>query len=66
VVAARRRDHAGCGHLARQEICEGAARLERTGVLEQLQFQGETRSLEAEIRAVDFDERGAANMGPYD
>ncbi len=39
VVAARRRDDAGLRNLAREQIGEGAARLERAGMLLELQLQ---------------------------
>src|SRR5690348_5245860 len=64
MIATRRRNHARRRHCARQHIRERAARLERSGVLQQLEFENDPDRLETEVRAVDFDDRSAPDMWP--
>jgi len=64
VIAAGRRDHAGLRHLAQQQIGEGAARLERAGMLQLFQLQGDRAPSETEIAAGDLDYRRAPDIGP--
>ena len=49
VIAARGRDHAGCRHLAQQQVREGSPRLERAGMLQQLQLEQPALRRQAEI-----------------
>ena len=51
VIAAGRRDHAGRRHLAQQQVGEGAARLERSRVLEELELERQRERREAEVAA---------------
>jgi len=55
VIAAGGRDHAGRWDLAGQQICEGAAALERTGMLQELELEDDRPGREAEIRGIDLD-----------
>ena len=64
MVAARGGDDAGRRHCAAQQIGEGAARLERTGVLQEFELEEEGAGLEAEIGAGESDDRGAADVRP--
>ena len=57
MIAARRRDHTGGGHIAGQQMCERAACLERAGALQQFELERDARMRDAEIRTVDFDHR---------
>ena len=57
VVAAGGRDDAGGRRLSQQQIGEGAARLERAGVLEELELQRERDRADAELVAADRDHR---------
>jgi hypothetical protein len=62
MVAAGGRDHAGRGDGTLQQVGERAARLERAGMLEQLQLEGEGRRGEAELGGVGAQQRGVADV----
>ena len=64
MVAAGRRDHTGLRHVAGQEIGESAARLERAGVLKQLELERQRVTGKTEVAAVDFDDRRPPDKGP--
>ena len=64
VIAARGGDHAGRRRLPRQQVGEGAARLERAGVLQQFKLQHEALAVEPEIGGIDPDDRRAPDIGP--
>ena len=64
MVAARRRDHSGLRYLAGQQIREGAARLERPRVLQELELERQRMAGQAELGAVDLDDRRAPDVGP--
>jgi len=66
VIAAGCRDDAGFRQLAGQHIGKGAARLERSRVLEQLELERECRRGQAKLLAIDLDDRRAPNMWPDD
>jgi hypothetical protein len=59
---------AGCGNdacrgnLAGQQIREGAPRLERSGMLEQLQLEDKADGIEAEVRTVHRNHRRTADV----
>jgi len=42
MITAGSRDHAGWRHIAHQQIREGAARLEGTGMLQELQLKDDS------------------------
>ena len=64
VVAARCGGDAGGGNLPEEQVGERAARLERAGVLAQLELEDQAdRRVEAEVVAAGFDDRGAADVG---
>src|SRR5207253_6757357 len=53
MVAARGRDHAGLRYVTGQEIGESAARLERAGMLKQLQLERQRMAGKAELGGID-------------
>jgi hypothetical protein len=57
VIAARSRRHAGRRDVAQQQVGEGAARFERAGMLQLLQLEDEAGARDAEVGAVDRDDR---------
>ena len=61
VIAAGRRDDAGRGHLARQEIIERSAWLERSGMLQELEFQHQW-TIDPERPRLDRDHRRFADV----
>jgi hypothetical protein len=65
VIAARSRADARRRNPTHQEIGEGAARLERAGVLHELEFERERHRIEAEVAAVRFHHRRAPDVRPY-
>ena len=62
VIAARRGDDARRRHLARQEIGEGAARLERAGVLQKLKLERQPPEGKPEIARLDRQDRRPPHM----
>ena len=62
VISARRGGDARGRDVAHQKIGEGAARLERSGVLQQFELQPEPRGLEAEFGGIDFNYGGAPDV----
>src|SRR5687767_5687790 len=62
VIAARCRDDTGRRHGPKQQIGEGAARLERAAVLEQLQLAVNRPRLEPEIREVHCNDGCTSNV----
>ena len=64
MVAARRRDHAGCGNFSGQQIRESATRLEGTRMLKQLQLESEPVGFDPDIGAGDLDHRRATEVRP--
>jgi hypothetical protein len=64
VIAAGRRNHAACRNRSRQQVGEGAARLERARMLQAFEFQRHRPRREAEILHVDLDDRRIADMRP--
>ena len=62
VIAAGCGDNTCLGDVARQEIGESPARLERASVLEQLQLENQWRASESEIGGIDLDERCAPDV----
>ncbi len=66
VVATGRRDYAGFGDFASEQIGEGAAGFERASVLQQFQFKDEADRIQAEVGAGDFEDGRAAHVGPDD
>src|SRR6184192_3661121 len=63
MIAARSRDHACLGNVARQQVGEGAACFERTCMLQQFQLEDDADTVEAEVGAIDFDDRCPADVG---
>ena len=63
VIPAGSRDHARRRHLAHQQVGECAARFERSGMLQKFELEDQGAA-EAEIRAVDLENRRAADVGP--
>jgi hypothetical protein len=55
VVATGRGDDAHSGWLARQKVREGAAGLERAGVLQLLEFQRQRERRQPEVGTADGD-----------
>ena len=64
MIATGRRHHAGLRHVAGQQIGESAARLERAGMLKQLQLERQPMAGEAELRAIDLNDRRSPDEGP--
>jgi hypothetical protein len=64
VIAARRRGDTSRGHLAHEQVGEGAARLERSGMLQQLELEADGGRAEAELGAIDLDDGRAADVRP--
>jgi hypothetical protein len=64
VIAAGGRDDTGRGDIAHEQVGEGAARLERAGVLDELELAAQAQSAQSEIGAVDLDDRRPANVRP--
>jgi len=68
VVAAGRRDNSGLRRLSREQVGEGAARLERSGVLQEFELQDERLApgfaTEAEIAGRDPNDRRVPDIGP--
>jgi hypothetical protein len=62
VIAAGSGNDAGLGNLAQQQVGERTARFERSGMLEQFEFEGEGNAGKTEVGAVGFDDRRAANV----
>jgi hypothetical protein len=63
VIAPGGGDDTSRRHLAQQQIGEGAARLERARMLEQLELEGKRHTIEAEIGAREAQQRGLADVG---
>src|SRR5262249_22648750 len=57
MVTARRGNHAGFGDVARQQIREGAAHLERAGALQQFELERDAGFPRADVAAVDLHDR---------
>ena len=57
VIAAGRGHHTGSWNVPRQQVGEGAARLERSGMLQELQLEGEGVYGEAEVGSVQPQQR---------
>ncbi len=55
-------DHTGRWNGPGQQIVEGAARLERTGVLHELQLEGERKRRQADLGAIHSQHRRAPHM----
>ena len=55
MVAAGRRDHALLRALARQQVGEGTARLERPRMLQELELEAQRLAGQPEIRGIDLD-----------
>ena len=66
MIAAGCRDDAGFRDLAGQQIGEGAARLERARVLQQLELERECRCRQTKLVAIDLDDGRAPDMRPDD
>jgi hypothetical protein len=66
VISAGGRHHARGRHVAGQQVGHGAARLERSGVLHQLQLERELHRGHAEIRGVCLRYGRPANIGSND
>ena len=64
MIAAGRRDYAACRDQPGQQVREGAPRLERARMLQAFEFQRDRPRLAAELREVDPDDRGVADMRP--
>jgi len=62
VVAAGSSDYARLRHLAREQIGERAAHLERAGVLQQLELEAELRHTQAEVARRHLDDRRAPDI----
>ena len=63
MVAAGRGDDTRGRHRAREQVREGAAGLERSGPLQQLQLHDHARLRETEVGACHLDDRRPANVG---
>ena len=66
VIAARGGDDAGGKDASHEQVGEGPPRLERSGMLEQLQLEGEGKGRQAEVRPAHPGHGGEANMAPDD
>jgi hypothetical protein len=64
VISARCGHYAGLRHLAAKQICERPPRLERSGVLQELELEEHALGLELKIRSRNFQGRRAADMRP--
>jgi hypothetical protein len=64
VIASGCRDDAGFRHLASEEIGKGAARLERSRVLEQLKLERQRLAGKAKLSAIDLGDRRSPDEGP--
>jgi hypothetical protein len=62
VIAAGCCDDSGFRRFSRQQIGEGAARLERTRVLQKFELQDKPLALDAEIAGIEPDDRRAPNI----
>src|SRR6267378_3255819 len=62
VISARCSDYPGFRNVASEQIGEGAAGLERAGVLQEFQFKDEADRIQAEIGAGDFEYGCAADV----
>jgi hypothetical protein len=63
VIAARRCDNTGGGRAPRQQAGEGAARLERAGVLQEFELERKRFGGDAEIAGIDPDDRCTPDVG---
>ncbi len=66
MIASGRRNDTDLWHVAQQKIGKGSARLERAGMLNEFQLQGDLRRVEAKIAPVDLDHGRAPDIGPDD
>ncbi len=64
VVSARRSDDARLRNFSREQIGKGAARLERSRMLQLLELQGDRKRVEAEFGRVDLEQGRAADVRP--
>ena len=64
VIAARGGGDPDARDFAHQQVGEGAARLERAGMLQVLELEGEATGRQAEIGGVDVDDGGPPDIGP--
>ena len=63
-VIAARGCHDTCGrHLARQQVIEGAARLEGAGMLHEFKLEGDRDVRQSQVGAVHDQHRRAPHMG---
>jgi hypothetical protein len=63
VIAARCRDDPRFRRRLRQQVGEGAARLEGAGVLQQFELQHQRLASDAEIAGIDPDDRRMPDIG---
>ena len=63
VVAARRGDHACGRRVAKQQVGKGAAGLERAGVLQLFELEGQRERRQPEVGAARLDDWGDADIG---
>ena len=66
VVPAGSGDHACARNLSREQIGEGAARLERSRMLQLLELQGDAERVEPEFGGIELDQGRAADERPDD
>jgi hypothetical protein len=64
VIAAGSGGNPGRRRPAGQQVGEGAARLERSGMLQEFELQRERLAFEAEIGGGDADDRRVPDIGP--
>jgi hypothetical protein len=57
MVATRRSHHAGRGNVASEQVVEGAANLERSGVLKEFEFECEWDGTQPEVVAGEIEGR---------
>ena len=62
MVSAGRGDYSRPRDGLSQQICDRAARLERSSVLQQLQLQSQRSGLQSELRCIHGNHRRAANV----
>src|SRR5215831_790010 len=65
VVAARCGNHAARGHVASEQICKGAARLERSRALKKFELETKPARSETEVAGVNLTDWRAPDIRPY-
>src|SRR5689334_24806794 len=64
MIAAGSGDHTCRRNFTRQHVGKRAARLERSGVLQEFEFEDDPDRVETNVRAIDFEDWSAADVRP--